>query len=242
MSEHRRFWSGEPQITRWLELIGDDPMFERCNLLGLADLLPSPGRRTIEVGCGEGRVSRFLTANGHHVVGCDGSPGLARRACDAGTGVAVADCSTLPFPDAAADFVVCFMVLMDLEALSDAVSELARVVEVGGRIFVAISHPITTSGMFLPGDPNHTFAMGEYLRPMSHVLSSERFNGQKFEFRMEHRPIEHYSRALEAAGCAIRAIREPAMPPLDVETHSADDLSRFGRVPPFLHILAARLP
>jgi SAM-dependent methyltransferase len=241
MSEHRRFWSGESRVEGWLELIGDDPMFERCNLPGLADLLPHPGRCTVEVGCGEGRVSRFLRSSGHNVVACDGSLGLARHASGAGTSVAVADCSALPFPDAAADFVVCFMVLMDLEALGEAVSELARLVEVGGRIFIAVSHPIMTSGLFLPGDPNQTFAMGEYLRPMSHVLTNERFNGQKFEFRMEHRAIEHYSRALEDAGCTIRAIREPAMQPLELEDPAADDLSRFSRVPPFLHVLAERI-
>src|SRR5262249_12668082 len=34
-------------------------------------LLPPPGRRTLEVGCGEGRVARDLAACGHRVVAVD---------------------------------------------------------------------------------------------------------------------------------------------------------------------------
>jgi 2-polyprenyl-3-methyl-5-hydroxy-6-metoxy-1,4-benzoquinol methylase len=35
--------------------------------------LPPPGRLTIDVGCGEGRLSRDLKAAGHNVIGVDAS-------------------------------------------------------------------------------------------------------------------------------------------------------------------------
>jgi ubiquinone/menaquinone biosynthesis C-methylase UbiE len=68
-------------------------------------LLPAPGRRTLEVGCGEGRVARDLTARGHRVVGLDASPTLLRHAAaaDVGGWYVHADASALPFEDAAFD-------------------------------------------------------------------------------------------------------------------------------------------
>jgi len=31
-------------------------------------IVPAPGRRTVDIGCGEGRLTRHLKALGHHVV------------------------------------------------------------------------------------------------------------------------------------------------------------------------------
>ena len=47
-------------------------------------LVPAPaGGRTLEVGCGEGRVARDLTARGHRVTALDPSPALLRAAASA---------------------------------------------------------------------------------------------------------------------------------------------------------------
>jgi 2-polyprenyl-3-methyl-5-hydroxy-6-metoxy-1,4-benzoquinol methylase len=48
------------------------------------DLLPPPGRRTLDLGCGEGRLSRDLAARGHSMVGVDLAPEMvdAARAAD----------------------------------------------------------------------------------------------------------------------------------------------------------------
>jgi 2-polyprenyl-3-methyl-5-hydroxy-6-metoxy-1,4-benzoquinol methylase len=49
-------------------------------------LVPAPGRRTLEVGCGEGRVMRDLAARGHRVTGIDRSPALLGHASAAHPG------------------------------------------------------------------------------------------------------------------------------------------------------------
>lgn len=47
------------------------------------ELLPPPGRATLEIGCGEGRVARDLAARGHRVTGIDASTTLLRAAREA---------------------------------------------------------------------------------------------------------------------------------------------------------------
>lgn len=226
----------EAQADEWVELTTDDPFYELLNKPEFLDLLPAPGERTLDVGCGEGRLARELTARGHAVIGFDGSESLARGARSGATPVGVADVTALPVPSSVADLVVCFMVLMDVEELTASVAELARVLAPGGTVAVAILHPITTSGLFVPGDPNRTFFMGEYRTAMRHVLDITRTNGQVFRFRVQHRPMEHYSRAFEEAGLAITALREPR--PSDELVARRPEFADFQRVPDLLHVLA----
>ena len=49
---------------------GDDGFAE------FRDLLPAPGHATLDLGCGEGRFARALTAAGHTITGIDVSPEL----------------------------------------------------------------------------------------------------------------------------------------------------------------------
>ncbi len=231
----------EDQADEWVELTENDPFYDLLNKPAFLDLLPAPGALTLDIGCGEGRLARELTDRGHRVLGFDGSPSLACRAARdlRPTTAAVGDCARLPIASGVADLVVCFMVLMDVEDLERSLTELARLLAPGGVLCTAILHPIVTSGLFIPGDPNQTFYMGEYRTPMRHVLDVTRVNGQLFKFRVEHRPIEDYSRAFESAGLAITALREPR--PNDEVVAETPVLANFQRVPNFLHIRAQRL-
>ena len=213
--------------------------YDLLNKPSFLELVPGARSLTIEVGCGEGRVARELLALGHRVLGL-------RRVARAGPGRGVSPRGAarspsptspqLPIATAAADVVVCFMVLMDIEDLDGAVAELARVLAPGGTLCVGILHPIMTSGLFVPGDEYRTFYMGEYLKPMRHVLDIERSDGGIFRFRLEHRPIERYFRAFEAAGLAVTALREPR--PSDELAAERPEFANTLRVPNFLHLLA----
>lgn len=241
MSE--RTWREEwdHQADDWAELTTDDPFYDHLNKPTFLELIPAPGSLTLDVGCGEGRVARALSAQGHRVVGVDGSPRLARRAVEHASPIAVAagDITRLPVASGVADLVVCFMVLMDVDDLDAGVAELARVLAPGGVVCAAILHPIRTSGLFAPDDPYRTFFMGEYLRPMRHVLEVGRPNGQAFPFRVAHRPLQDYSRACEAAGLSITTLREPR--PTDAAVAAWPELADYQRVPDFLHLCARRL-
>lgn len=92
-------------------------------------ILPRPGARTLDLGCGEGRVTRDLSALGHRVWGLDSSPtlvGYARNE-EADGYYLVADASSLPIPAEAFDLVVAHCSFMDFDDMSAAMSEVGRV-------------------------------------------------------------------------------------------------------------------
>jgi SAM-dependent methyltransferase len=225
----------------WARTPGHDCFYWDYNEPAFLELVPPPGGLTLEVGCGEGRVARTLTRAGHRVLAVDGSPTLARSAAAESPGVEVleADATALPVRSGAADVVVSFMVLMDIEDLGACVRELARVLAPQGVLCAAIMHPIMSAGMFVPEDPNGTFALGEYQRPMHHTLRFER-GDLAMTFNFEHRPLEAYSRALEDAGLVITALREPA--PREAAVARYPELANARRVPGFLHLTARHSP
>jgi ubiquinone/menaquinone biosynthesis C-methylase UbiE len=72
----------------------------------------------VEVGCGEGRLSRHLKTLGHTVVALDRSPTTVRsaRENDPELDVREADAAALPLGDDSADLVVSFIALMNTDA------------------------------------------------------------------------------------------------------------------------------
>lgn len=218
---------------------GYDTFYWQYNEPSFLAFVPPPRGLTLDVGCGEGRLGRALSRGGHQVVGIDGSAKLTRLAADADPPlpVAHADAAALPVASGAADLVLSFMVLMDLEDLDAAAAELERVLAPGGVICVAILHPINTAGIFLPDDPNRTFYLGEYQRSMRHVLRVER-DGLGMTFNIEHRPIEVYSQAFERGGFVISGLREPI--PTEQAASQHPELANFRRVSSWLYLLLRR--
>ena len=143
----------EAEAGKWAAFArtpGHDSSHDGVNLPVLLELLPEPGHRTLDVGCGEGRVTRLLRSLGHRVAGADASPTMVRTAAvhqDAAPAV-LADATALPFRDAAFDLVVAYMCLHDMDLMPQAVAEAARVLEPGGRLCASIPHPVSSAGAF----------------------------------------------------------------------------------------------
>ncbi len=224
---------------RWARTPGLDDYFEQYNFPSFLQLLPAPGRRTVDLGCGEGRVSRALRDLGHHVVGVEPSRTLARAAHDADPAIPLARGrgDATPLVSGCADLLVCFMVLQDVDDLDAVCREIARLLAPGGVACTAIVHPIASSGF---PDPDGEFQyVGRYLDVMRNELRVERM-GVEFTFHSAHRPIEHYSRAFEAAGLVIEAIREPALSEQLVAQQPR--LARHRLLPNFLYFRLRHAP
>ena len=202
-------------------------------------LLPPPGRRTVDVGCGEGRLTRHLKELGHQIVGIDASSSMvaAARASDPSMDIRIADAVALPLQDSSADLAVAFMSLHDIDAMPRAVADIARVLVSGGKLCFAIVHPINSAGQFERSAEDAPFVIkGDYLRPFPYSETVER-NGLTMTFHSRHRPLQAYFAALEAAGFLVEALREPAIPEHAIER---DNSRRWQRLPLFLHVRARR--
>jgi len=127
----------------WARTPGHDHFFWALTLPALLALLPDPGRLTVDVGGGEGRVARELKARGHKVVVVEGSAALADAARDADPDLEVltADAAAMPLGDGAADLAVASMSLLNMDDLDAVVAEVARVLAPGGRFCLTTVHP-----------------------------------------------------------------------------------------------------
>jgi SAM-dependent methyltransferase len=190
-----------------------------------------PGRATLEIGCGEGRVARDLRDRGHRVIAVDASPTLIALAheTDPDGEYVVADAAALPFADASFDLVVAHNSLMDFDDLAGSVAEAARVLEPTGRFAIAVVHPLSDAGRWESRDPEARFVVsGSYFERRQLRERFER-DGLEITFHGWVRPLEDYVRALELAGFVILRMREPALP-----------AGRWVRLAEFLHVLAVR--
>ena len=137
----------------WARAPGHDSYW-RFHREAFLPLVPPPERLTLDIGCGEGRLTRDLSRLGHRVLAIDASPTMVAAAASvpgAAGWVAAGDAAALPVADAAADCAVAFMSLQDIDHMEQAVAEAARVLVPGGRLVIAVTHPANTAGKFAPG-------------------------------------------------------------------------------------------
>jgi SAM-dependent methyltransferase len=230
--EHAAAW------IAWAREPGLDSYW-RFNRDVFLELVPPPGRRTLDLGCGEGRLSRDLKALGHDVVGVDRSEAMVAAARDADPEIEVhlADAAQLPLPDGAFDCAAAFMSLQDVDDLGGSVREAARVLEPGGRLCLAVVHPLNSAGLFRGEMPESPFVVdGSYLDESYYQDEIER-RGLALTLVSAHRPLQSYTEALAHAGFAIERLREPAIP---ADAYAEDRSRRWLRIPLFLYIRAVR--
>ena len=202
------------------------------------ELLPEPPKRVLEVGCGEGRVSRDLRSRGFDPVGIDISPTLVRLAqeADVDGSYLLADAASLPFDDDEFGLVVAYNTLMDVDDLEGVVAEIARILEPGGRLCACVTHPFADSGRFSAPEAGAAFVVTDsYLEHRPFEGTAER-NGVTMTFGGWAYPLEAYSRAFEDAGLLVEALREPAVPDEALERDPAE--GRWKRIPAFLFVRA----
>jgi SAM-dependent methyltransferase len=219
---------------RWTRTPGHDHYFHRFNWPSFLELVPGPGRATLDLGCGEGRVGVALRQLGHRVTGVDISPSLAQLASETGgyEDVVVADASTLPFADGAFDLVVAFMSLQDMDDAAGALTESARSLEPGGRLVAAIVHPIASAHLGREAGEQR-----RYFDEQRMVDTVER-DGIAFTFHQIHRSLQSWSELLRDAGFLIEDLREPR--PSTRVASEVTALARAREKPAFLHVRCLR--
>ena len=222
----------------WARAPGHDSYWQFHRDLFL-EVVPQPEGRTYDIGCGEGRLARDLAALGHDVAAVDTSPTMLAAAREAAPEMELqrANAAELPFADGSAGLVVAFMSFQDVDDLGGAIREAARVLAPGGRLCLAIVHPLNSAGAFESRTAESRFVIeGSYFEESVTDETFER-DGFSMRFVSKHRPLQSYTDALASNGLSIERLREVALP--ESGFHGEHGF-RWQRIPLFLHVRAAK--
>ena len=124
--DYEEYWDA-PNRTR------QDALEQRL----VADMLPTRGRRIIDVGCGYGRLAPCYVDRFDQVVLYDGSLSLlrqARRALGDRAVLVAGDVGRLPFKAASFDLVLTIRVLQHVHDLAPTIGGMRRILADGGRL------------------------------------------------------------------------------------------------------------
>ena len=230
----KEFWDDQAEPWgRFARTPGHDSYHEGFNFPAFLELVPPAGRRTLDLGCGEGRVGAALVGLGHTVVGVDSSPGMVALARERHEAL-VADAVALPFEDSAFDLVIAYMSVMNLDHPEAGLGEAARVLETGGRLCIAVVHPLDGAGAF---EGDQFVIRGSYFEPEAKIWESDR-GGIRVRFFDRALPLGRLVGACTAAGLLVEAVREPCPSPAFVAASPVAE--RRLRVPLFLHVRAVK--
>jgi SAM-dependent methyltransferase len=209
--DHTRWW-----IDGFTD--GADPEYTE-QILPLAARELAGARRILDVGCGEGQVSRLagLMDGVDWVVGVDPTWNQITVAATRGgaTGFVRSAAEQLPFADSSFDAVVTCLVFEHVAAVDAAIAEVARVLAAGGRFCFFLNHPLLQtpdSGWIddrMLDPPEQYWRIGPYLLESDMVEEVE----PGVHIRFFHRPLSRYVNALAAHGLLVERMEESAPPP-----------------------------
>lgn len=224
LSDARVLDSWQTNAAAWSDIVRDQGVESRRLVTDAAVVDAVRGcspRRVLDLGCGEGWLSRRLAAQGINVLGVDAIPELVRRAAEAGGGGARYEVATYEELaertfDAPFDVVVANFSLIGATAVDDVVARVPAWLSHGGRLIVQTVHPLMAVGDlpyetgWRPGSwsgfpSTFTDPAPWYFRTTSDWLSLVRRAGLEFESVRE--PLHPTSR--RPASLLIVARRPP---------------------------------
>jgi SAM-dependent methyltransferase len=227
----------ETHAKWWIDGFTDgvDPEYEE-QILPLAARELAGARRVLDVGCGDGQVSRLAARIGAEVIGVDPTWNCVRVAGERGTTVARAEAAALPFADESFDAVIACLVFEHIRDVDAAIAEVARVLQPGGRFCFFLNHPLLqtpNSGwiddQFLD-PPEQYWRIGPYLIEDETIEEVEK--GVFIPFI--HRPLSRYINTLSTNGLLLQWMEEPAPP--DGFIAKAEEYEAASTIPRLLYL------
>ena len=239
---------------------GADPEYTEQIIPLLRHHLEQAGpRRVLDIGCGEGQLSRVAAGLRRRGAGGGGGPdrgpaaGGARAAAGApapvkaesaarprapgperagpGAAYARAAAGSLPFPDASFDAAFACLVFEHIEGTVEALAEVGRVLRPGGTFLLFLNHPLLQA----PGSgwvDDHI--LGEqYWRIGPYLVEHHGVEevDKNVWVPFVHRPLSVYVNGLVAAGLYLCGMVEPAPPAGFLKrAHEYEEAAAFPRL------------
>jgi SAM-dependent methyltransferase len=246
--EAEQLW--EVNSAWWQESFteGADPEYTEQIIPLLAQQLAAAGpRRVLDIGCGEGQLSRVAAGieGVESVVGID--PTLSQLAVavhrQAASGAPVAyarsQAGALPVADASFEAAFACLVFEHIEGTSAAMAEVGRALAPGGTFWLFLNHPLLQA----PGSgwvDDHILGeqywrIGPYLEEHHGVEEVDKDVWIPFV----HRPLSVYVNAMVEAGLYLTAMVEP--PPPAGFLQRADEYQQAAAFPRLLVLRAQKL-
>ena len=232
--EHAGWW-----IEGFTE--GADPEYVE-QILPLAAAELDGAGRVLDLGCGDGQISRLLAGGGARVVGIDPTWNQIRVAHERGGGATYArsGAAALPFADGSFDAVVACLVFEHIDDVDAAIAEVARVLRPGGQFSFFLNHPLLqTPGSGWIDDhtvdpPEQYWRIGPYLIEQDSIEQVE----LGVFIRFVHRPLSRYLNALAEQGLLLERMVEPAPP--DGFVDRAFEYAEASAIPRLLYLRLRR--
>lgn len=208
----------------------------------------------LDLGCGNGYLSRRLARAGARITAIDGTGRMIKNARghdplnSLKIAYLVANASDLTsIVDDSFDIVFANMSLMDIEDAQGAISEVGRVLRKGGRFVASISHPCfdngANSGWLIEKvffEPTIYRRIRAYRKPFSESIPWRVLNRSDKSYTLAyHRPLNWYAKTISESGMAIFALEEPEGNEEFLEKEG--DAAGFREVPLHLVIGALKL-
>jgi len=168
-------------------------------------------KRALDVGCGEGRFCRALQGRGLETVGIDPTERLINqaKALNPQGSYHIAGAEKLPYADESFDLAVTYLSLIDIPDFRAAISEMARVLQPGGKLLSANLTSFNSAGDGR-GWKRDGFSRYKYFKLDNYL--EERANKVSFagvHIDNWHRPLSAYMQAYLAAGLVLEHFDEP---------------------------------
>lgn len=247
----------------WVEFVrgGKNYYAENLNGPALKRMVGNVERKQmLEIGCGEGCLSRFFAKAGAEVTAIDLSDALINAAEEEeereqlGVKYFAADAANLDMLEHQSfDIAYCHMALEDIADHEGAIAEVSRVLKTGGRFIVVMEHPcfsvISLRGKMISGWQTRLrkdgskeylyYRIEDYFRRRSYTYEwkHDRLTSS-FVTTGFHRTLSDYVNALTKHGLVVTRLDEPQLFEEGVRVHPP--MKKHYRVPQSLVIEATK--